>query len=93
MGYKMTMAEALSIPRGMNYEEYGKLLDEKKKLFTKLRNLSITIQDEEDSLEMLNDEQGSERYNRHLEAKQKAEAKREKAEAKLQDIETKLGIK
>ena len=35
------------------------------------------------------DEVGSERYNKHLQSKQKAEAKREKAQAKLQTI-TKL---
>lgn len=87
---KMTIAEALSIPVGMKFDEYEKLLEEKKKLFAKIRKLSITIQDEEDSLEMLSDEVGSERYNRHLAAKQKAEAGRAKAEAKYEALEAKL---
>jgi uncharacterized membrane protein YqiK len=54
--------------------------------------LSNKIQDEEFSLEVLSDEVESERYSKHLQAKQEAEAKREKAEAKLQNIEGKLGI-
>lgn len=87
---KMTMAEALSIPRGMKFEEYGKLLEEKKKLHTRIRNLSDKIQDEEYSLEVLEDEQGGELYNKHLEAKQKAESKRAKAQAQLKEIEDKL---
>jgi hypothetical protein len=93
MGFKMTITEALMIPKGMNYEEYGKLLDEQKKLHTKIRNLSNKIQDEADSLEILDSEHGSERYNKHLQAKQDAEAKREKAQVKLQGIEAKLGIR
>ena len=93
MGFKMTIAEALSIPKGMNYEEYGKLLEEQKKLHTKIRNSSNKIQDETDSLEVLDGEHGSERFNKHLQAKQDAEVKREKAKAKLQIIETKLGIR
>jgi len=83
---KMTIAEALAIPKGMKFEEYGKLIEEKKKLHTTIRNLSNKIQDEEYSLEVLSDEVGSERYNKHLQSKQKAEAKREKAQAKLNVI-------
>lgn len=88
---KMTMAEALVIPKGMKFEEYGKLMEEKKKLQTSIRNLSNKIQDEEYSLEVLSDEVGSERYNKRLQAKQKAEAKRERAKEKLTAIMEKLG--
>lgn len=82
----MTMAEVLSIPKGMNFEEYGQLLNDKQKLEKQIAKASDTIQSEIDSLEVLSDEAGSERYNKHLQSKQKAEAKREKAQAKLQTI-------
>lgn len=85
----MTIAEALSIPKGMDFEEYGKLLNDKQKLEKQIAKASDTIQSEVDSLEVLSDEVGSERYNKHLQSKQKAEAKREKAQVKLQTI-TKL---
>lgn len=82
----MTIAEALSIPKGMNFEEYEKLLNDKQRLEKQIAKASDTIQSEVDSLEVLSDEIGSERYNKHLQIKQKAEAKREKAQAKLQAI-------
>ena len=86
----MTITEALSIPKGMKFEEYDKLLKEKKKLHTRIRNLSNKIQDEEFSLEVLEDEKGSDRYNNHLQSKQNAEEKREKEQLKLQQIERRL---
>lgn len=82
----MTIEEALSIPKGMNFEEYEKLLNDRQKLEKQIAKASDTIQSEVDSLEVLSDEIGSERYNKHLQIKQKAEAKREKAQAKLQAI-------
>lgn len=82
----MTIAEALSIPKGMDFEEYEKLLNDKQKLEKQIAKASDTIQSEVDSLEVLSDEVGSERYKKHLQSKQKAEAKREKAQAKLQTI-------
>ena len=88
----MTLAEALSIPKGMDFEEYEKLLNDKKKLEKQIAKASNDIDSEVDSLEVLSDEAGSERYNKHLQAKQKAEAKREKAQVKLHSIEVKLGI-
>lgn len=82
----MTIEEALSIPKGMNFEEYEKLLNDRQKLEKQIAKASDTIQSEVDSLEVLSDEIGSERYNKHLQIKQKAEAKRKKAQAKLQAI-------
>ena len=82
----MTITEALSIPKGMDFEEYEKLLNDKQKLEKQIAKASDTIQSEVDSLEVLSDEVRSERYNKHLQSKQKAEAKREKAQAKLQTI-------
>lgn len=82
----MTITEALSIPKWMDFEEYEKLLNDKQKLEKQIAKASDTIQSEVDSLEVLSDEVGSERYNKHLQSKQKAEAKREKTQAKLQTI-------
>ena len=87
----MTIAEALSIPKGMDFEEYEKLLKDKQKLEKQIAKASMDIDFEVDSLEVLSDEVGSERYNKHLQSKQKAEAKREKAQAKLQAIMERIG--
>ena len=62
------------------------LLKEKKSMQKKIGTLSNKIQDEEYSLEVLENEAGSERYNKHLQCKQKAESKREKEQAKLSAI-------
>ena len=86
----MTLVEMLAMPKGMNPIEYERLLKDKQKLERQIRKASNTIFDEEESLDILADEVGSERYNKHLENKQKAEAKREKARAKLEQIEKKL---
>ena len=82
----MTFEEALNAPFGMNLGEYQKLLDEKKKLEKQISKASADIDFEIDSLEVLSDEVGSDRYNKHLQNKQKAESKREKAQAKLKAI-------
>ena len=82
----MTIAEALSIPKGMDFEEYEKLLKEKQKLEKQIAKSSNDIFFEVDSLEVLESEKGSERYNKHLKNKQKAEAKRENAQVKLRAI-------
>ena len=86
----MTLEELLVMPIGMSLEEYQRLLKEKKKLKNKIANASATIFAEEDSLEILADEVGSERYNKHLENKRKAESKREKAQTKLKLLMEKL---
>ena len=87
----MTITEALSIPQGMNFEEYEKLLNDKQKLEKQIAKESMEIDFEIDSLEVLSDEVGSERYNKHLQNKQKVEIKREKAQAKLQTIKERIG--
>ena len=82
----MTIAEALNIPKGMDFEEYEKLLKDKQKFEKQIAKASDIIQAEFDSLEVLSDEVGSERYNKHLQNKQKLEAKREKLQNKLKEI-------
>lgn len=86
----MTLKELFRIPKGMSLEEYESLLKKKQKLEKRIRKASYTIFDEADSLEVLSDEVGSERYNKHLVNKQKTEVKMEKARAELKLIEKKL---
>lgn len=86
----MTLTEMLAMPKGMSLIDYENLLKEKQKLERQIRKASDTIFAEEDSLGILTNEVGSERYNKHLMNKQKAEAKREKAQTKLQQIAKKL---
>ena len=78
------------MPKGMDLLEYENLLKEKHKLEKQIRKTSDTIFAEEDSLEVLSDEVGSKRYNKHLVNKQNAESKREKAQTKLKQIIKKL---
>lgn len=82
----MTIHELLAMPKGMNIGNYEKLLAEKRKLERKIQRESSTIFNEEDSLNVLADEVGSERYNKHLENKRKAEYRRENAKARLELI-------
>lgn len=69
----MTFEELLKMPKGIDVEEYSKLLKKQKRIKNRLTKVSDLIDDEIDSLEALSDEIGSDRYNRHLE--------------KLQDLE------
>ena len=86
----MTITEVLNIPKCMSFTEYEKLLEEKKKLEKQIAKASDIIQSENGSLEVLADEVGSDRHNKHLQTRQKAEIKRKKAQAKLKDIIGKL---
>lgn len=86
----MTLEELLAMPVGIDLNEYQNLLKEKKRLEKQIAKASNDIYREEDSLEILADEIGSERYNKHLAMKQKAEIKREKAQAKLKLLMEKL---
>lgn len=82
----MTLTELLAMPKGISFENYEKLLAEKSKLEKKIQKESNIILDEDDSLNILADEVGSERYNKHLENKQRAEVKRNKAMIRLEQI-------
>lgn len=86
----MTLHEFLLKPIPMSLEEYEKILKEKHRLENQITRESNKIFDEEDALEILADEVGSERYNEHLAMKQKAIIKREKAQAKLKILMEKL---
>lgn len=86
----MTLHEFLQKPVMMSLEEYEKFLKDKHKLENQITKESNKIFDEEDALEILADEVGSERYNEHLKMKQKAETKREKLQAKLKLLMEKI---
>ena len=86
----MTLHEYLLKPILMSLEEYEKILKDKHKLEKQITRESNKIFDEEDALEILADEVGSERYNEHLAMKQKAEIKREKAQIKLKLLMKKI---
>ena len=80
---KMTFEEMLKMPKGMDIEEYNKLLKKQKRIKNRLTKVSNLIYEEEDSLEVLSDEIGSDRYNRHLEKKQELENEQVKLLEKL----------
>lgn len=86
----MTLEEFLSIPNGMDFEEYDEILKKKKKIEKRLYKVSNLIYDEENSLTVLEDEIGSERYNRHLEKKQKLQIKRKKLLEELKLLKAKF---
>ena len=79
----MTLEELLKMPKGMDIEEYNKLLKKQKRIKARLTRVSNLIYDEEDSLEVLSDEVGSDLYNRHLEKKQELENEQVKLLEKL----------
>lgn len=83
MTFKMTFEELLKMPKGMDIEEYNKLLKKQKRLNNRLTKVSNLIYDEEDSLEVLSDEIGSDLYNRHLKKKQELENEQVKLLEKL----------
>lgn len=51
-----------------------------------IRKLSLSIYDEEDALDILEDETGSKRYKKHLEQMQTYKTKREKVIKRLEEI-------
>lgn len=80
MTFKMTFEELLNMPKGMSIEEYSKLLKKRKRINNRITKVCNLIYDEEDSLDILSDEIGSDRYNRHLKKKQELENEKVKLE-------------
>lgn len=77
---KMTFAELLNMPKGMSIEEYTKLLKKQKRIKNRITKVCNLIYDEKDSLDVLNDEIGSDLYNRHLEKLHELENEKVKLE-------------
>ena len=84
----MTLTELLSMPKGVTVEEYERLLKQKENLYRRISGLTEKILTEEDSIFVLSDEVGSDRYNKHVEAKKKFEDKRTKLLQELDNLET-----
>lgn len=82
----MTLDELLRMPKNMSVEEYQECLNKKHRLQRKCRILSDKIEDETDSLEILKDEPGSERYSRHQELLSKYNKQLQKAKEELAQI-------
>jgi len=61
---KMTIDELLRWPKGMSLEEYQRQLRKEKRKKNRLWKLIEEQYDLEDALQVLEDEKGSERYNR-----------------------------
>jgi hypothetical protein len=79
----MKFEELLKMPKSMDIEEFNKLLKKQKRIKNRLTKVSNLIYDEIDSLEVLSDEIGSDRYNRHLEKLQELENEQVKLLEKL----------
>ena len=86
----MTLEEFLSIPNGMDFEEYDEILKKKKRIEKRLYKVSNLIYDEENSLTVLEDEVGSERYNRHLEKEQNLQIEQKKLLEELKLLKAKF---
>lgn len=71
----MTITELMNIPTGMSIQEYEVLLNRKIKLRKQLAKTQEDIYSEEDSLEVLSDEVGTEIYIKHLKKKEQLEQK------------------
>lgn len=71
---RMTIEQILSWPKGMSLKEYEKLLQEQEKTKKRIRRLSNEMYELEDALQVLEDEHGSERYNKKARRLEKAKA-------------------
>lgn len=80
---KMTLSEALSCPNGMSIEAWGKELEKRQKMERRLYKLSIKRDELEDALDVLADEECSERWKRKREELDKVNADIEKLKNKL----------
>ena len=61
----MTVEELFTMPKGISLQQYQLLLNRKKILFAKCQRLSDKIDDETDSLDVLTDEENSDRFLNH----------------------------
>lgn len=61
----MTISELMMMPVGVTLEEWENTLKERKKVVKRIRKLSDEIDGEAQSLEVLKDEIGSERWMKH----------------------------
>ena len=62
----MTMTEFLGMPNGISLDEYEFIIDKKHRLERQIVRAVNSIYDAEDSLEVLSEDVGSNRYNKYL---------------------------
>lgn len=74
---KMTMEQFLAMPEGMSFQEWWQILDKQEKKEKRIRKLAEEIQECEDALDVLLDEEGSDRWIKWQEKLEKARAKLE----------------
>lgn len=82
----MTLQEFSQMPNNMTITQYEQLLKEKERLQRRIRRLSQSLLFEDDSLEVLKDEEGSDRYNKHLEQKHRYNKKLKEFQKELDEI-------
>ena len=87
----MTLKDLLLMPAGMDIEEYQIKLKSINNAEKRLKTLSNKLYDEEGSLEVLADEIGSERYNRHLHNYNKIITEIDKVKKKIDKLNAELG--
>lgn len=83
---KMTLAEALSCPVRVSFEEWGNYIKADKKISKQIGNVCEDIYCIEIGLEILSDEKGSERYNKKMNEYTKAKKKLERLYKKQEDL-------
>lgn len=90
---KMSLSEALNCPRDMSFEEYAKLIDKRMRQESKLRKLFDQKYDLEDALyTVLNDEVGSDRWNRKAKELAEVDNKINEVNSKIDWIDKKIGV-
>lgn len=90
---KMTLNEALNCPRDMSFDDYAKLIDKRMRQESKLRKLFDQKYDLEDALyTVLNDEVGSDRWNRKAKELAEVDSKIDEVKIKIDEIDKKIGV-
>ena len=83
---KITFEELLTCPNGMSIEEWHKVIEKRKRLRNKIRKLWEEHYDLLDGLEVLEDERGSERWQKKSDRLTKVNSEIKKYEAKLKEM-------
>lgn len=86
----MNLGEFLACPKGMDLEEYDKLLNRKKKLEKKAYRISSEIDFELDALDVLENERGSVRWMKHAVRMKELKQELEKICNSIDDIKERI---
>ena len=88
----MTLSELLALPKGMTPEQYQLLLNEKQQLMKRISKENEKIDFAVDALNLLSDEEGSERYQKHEAIIKKAQRAIQRAKERIAEIDKTIGI-